>query len=112
MTTEQPKLQEDMKIEEIDDDEIPELEDAPQKVEPLEGQQGGASGQTSRTEKKSRKAMQKLGLEPFNGVTSVQIKQAQVKKKKKKILTKKFFLRFSLQLIVLKCIKWLMVIHS
>eukprot|EP01080_Neovahlkampfia_damariscottae_P009264 gene9264-1351_t len=75
MTTEQqPTLQEDMKIEEIDD-EIPELEDAPQKVQPLGGEQ---KGQTSRTEKKSRKAMQKLGLEPFNGVTSVQIKQAQI----------------------------------
>jgi hypothetical protein len=76
---EQPKpdLHEDMKIEEVGDDEIPELEDAPQRVDPSE--QKTQPTMTTRTEKKSKKAMTKLGLEPFNGVQSVQIKQSQVR---------------------------------
>jgi hypothetical protein len=96
---EQPKpdLHEDMKIEEVGDDEIPELEDAPQRVDPTEQK---TQTTTTRTEKKSKKAMTKLGLEPFNGVTSIQIKQSQVRN------STFLFFRFSLQFNNLKYIKW------
>mmetsp|Transcript_3928 Transcript_3928/g.6570 ORF Transcript_3928/g.6570 Transcript_3928/m.6570 type:complete len:185 (-) Transcript_3928:120-674(-) len=62
-------------IEEVDDDEIPELEaqgDLP------EMSQGGMMPETkqNRSEKKSRKAMQKLGMRPVPGILRVTVKKS------------------------------------
>ncbi|KAL7544820.1 hypothetical protein ACHAWF_008183 [Thalassiosira exigua] len=71
-------------IEELDDDDVPELEEAGDDVPELE--EAGAAGaaqpaQTeqaihNRAEKKSRKAMQKLGMRPIPGVVRMSVKKS------------------------------------
>ena len=72
-------------IEELDDDDVPELEKAGDDVPDLEeaGAAGAAGGQPSgegavhnRAEKKSRKAMQKLGMRPIPGIVRMAVKKS------------------------------------
>merc|ERR1711912_124027 len=51
------------------DDDMPEMEDA-------EGGDGEGKGKQSRSEKKSRKAMQKLGMKPVQGIIRVTVKKS------------------------------------
>jgi len=77
MTTEEHKLEDHVKVEDVtksdsdSDDEPPELE-APT----APGQVGDKGSKQSRSEKKSRKAMQKLGMKPVSGVIRVTVKKA------------------------------------
>jgi nascent polypeptide-associated complex subunit alpha len=64
--------------EEADDDDIPELEkpDTTPGTETQEGTAEGGKGKQSRNEKKSRKAMQKLGMKPLQGIMRVTVKKS------------------------------------
>jgi nascent polypeptide-associated complex subunit alpha len=64
--------------EEADDDDIPELEkpDTTPGTETQEGTTEGGKGKQSRNEKKSRKAMQKLGMKPLQGIMRVTVKKS------------------------------------
>jgi hypothetical protein len=59
------------------DDDIPELESAPEAA-PAAGAEAeeGAGGKHSRSEKKSRKAMAKLGLKPVTGVVRITVRKS------------------------------------
>lgn len=74
-------------IQELDDDDVPDLEDAGDDVPELE--EAGAAGAAgavqpaqaetaihNRAEKKSRKAMQKLGMRPIPGVVRMSVKKS------------------------------------
>lgn len=72
-------------IEEIDDDEVPDLEEAgdDDDVPELDGGAASSSGPAqgeqaihNRAEKKSRKAMQKLGMRPIPGVVRMSVKKS------------------------------------
>eukprot|EP01115_Flamella_aegyptia_P014268 TRINITY_DN80117_c0_g1_i1.p1 TRINITY_DN80117_c0_g1~~TRINITY_DN80117_c0_g1_i1.p1 ORF type:complete len:200 (-),score=101.63 TRINITY_DN80117_c0_g1_i1:40-639(-) len=56
--------------EDSDDEDVPELEKAE------EGAEGTGRGKQSRSEKKSRKAMQKLGMKPVQGIIRVTVKKS------------------------------------
>jgi nascent polypeptide-associated complex subunit alpha len=62
-------------IEEIDDDDVPELE---AQDDTAEGDflMGGPEAKQNRSEKKSRKAMQKLGMRPVAGILRVTVKKS------------------------------------
>ncbi|EFJ40516.1 hypothetical protein VOLCADRAFT_77934 [Volvox carteri f. nagariensis] len=64
-------------VEEVEDDDE-DLSDDDEEGDLDEGDEegGGARGKQSRSEKKSRKAMQKLGMKPVQGVTRVTIKKS------------------------------------
>lgn len=72
-------------IQEIDDDEVPDLEEAGDDVPELEEAGAAAGGAAppaqeqaihNRAEKKSRKAMQKLGMRPIPGVVRMSVKKS------------------------------------
>ncbi|GIL64441.1 hypothetical protein Vafri_18362 [Volvox africanus] len=65
-------------VEEVEDEEDEELSEDEEEADLDEGDEegGGARGKQSRSEKKSRKAMQKLGMKPVQGVTRVTIKKS------------------------------------
>lgn len=71
-------------IEEIDDDDVPDLEEAGDEVPELEEAGAGEKTQPvqteqaihNRAEKKSRKAMQKLGMRPIPGVVRMSVKKS------------------------------------
>ncbi|GLI67751.1 hypothetical protein VaNZ11_012005 [Volvox africanus] len=65
-------------VEEVEDDDEDELSEDEEEADLDEGDEegGGARGKQSRSEKKSRKAMQKLGMKPVQGVTRVTIKKS------------------------------------
>ena len=69
-------------IEEIDDDDVPDLEEAGDDVPELEeagaggAQPGAEQAIHNRAEKKSRKAMQKLGMRPIPGVVRMSVKKS------------------------------------
>ncbi|KAL6079672.1 Nascent polypeptide associated complex alpha [Balamuthia mandrillaris] len=78
-TTEvEQKEEEKIKIEEGDDEDMPALESATEAAPAPEGAESAEarSKKQSRTEKKSRKAIAKLGMKPFPGVTRVTVKKA------------------------------------
>ncbi len=59
------------------DDEIPELESAPEAAAPVAGAEAEeGAGKHSRSEKKSRKAMAKLGLKPVTGVVRITVRKS------------------------------------
>merc|ERR1719506_771079 len=60
--------QEDSDEEESTDEDMPEMEEG-------DGEAGG-KGKQSRSEKKSRKAMQKLGMKPVQGIIRVTVKKS------------------------------------
>eukprot|EP00584_Thalassiosira_punctigera_P008877 CAMPEP_0172545026 /NCGR_PEP_ID=MMETSP1067-20121228/15053_1 /TAXON_ID=265564 ORGANISM="Thalassiosira punctigera, Strain Tpunct2005C2" /NCGR_SAMPLE_ID=MMETSP1067 /ASSEMBLY_ACC=CAM_ASM_000444 /LENGTH=199 /DNA_ID=CAMNT_0013331697 /DNA_START=123 /DNA_END=722 /DNA_ORIENTATION=+ len=70
-------------IQELDDDDVPDLEEAGDDVPELE-EAGAAAAQPAqaeqaihnRAEKKSRKAMQKLGMRPIPGVVRMSVKKS------------------------------------
>ena len=69
-------------IEELDDDEVPDLEEATEEVEEA-GADADAAEETkdekaihNRAEKKSRKAMQKLGMREIRGVVRMSVKKS------------------------------------
>lgn len=70
----QEEVKQETKQEETIDD-LPELEEAPQKTETKAPE---PEKKTTRQEKKTKKAMAKLGLNPVSGVKRVQIRQKQV----------------------------------
>jgi nascent polypeptide-associated complex subunit alpha len=66
-------------IEELDDDDVPDLEEAGDDMPVLEGGEGGGPDDkavSNRAEKKSRKAMQKLGMRPVPGVVRMSVKKS------------------------------------
>jgi len=66
-------------IEELDDDDVPDLEEAGDDMPVLEGGEGGGPDDknvSNRAEKKSRKAMQKLGMRPVPGVYRMSVKKS------------------------------------
>mmetsp|Transcript_30765 Transcript_30765/g.55742 ORF Transcript_30765/g.55742 Transcript_30765/m.55742 type:complete len:200 (-) Transcript_30765:46-645(-) len=70
-------------IEELDDDEVPDLEEATEEVEEAGAGDASEPAQTSdekaihnRAEKKSRKAMLKLGMRPIPGVVRMSVKKS------------------------------------
>jgi len=67
----------DPKIEDEDDDEMPDLEPAPTATDEQAGDEGeaGEGKKGSRAENKARKAFSKLGLKPVPGVTRVVVKR-------------------------------------
>lgn len=84
-TTEQPAAQpeatkKEPEVKDVDsgDEDMPELENAPQQPAAAGGaaEAGGAGGKQTRSEKKSRKAMQKLGMKPVPGIIRVTVKKA------------------------------------
>ncbi|KAL6048332.1 Nascent polypeptide associated complex alpha [Balamuthia mandrillaris] len=78
-TTEvEQKEEEKIKIEEGDDEDMPALESATEAAPAPEGAESAEarSKKQSRTEKKSRKAIAKLGMKPFPGITRVTVKKA------------------------------------
>jgi nascent polypeptide-associated complex subunit alpha len=59
------------------DDDIPELESAPEAAAQIGGEEAEAgAGKHSRSEKKSRKAMAKLGLKPVTGVVRATVRKS------------------------------------
>eukprot|EP00956_Cyclotella_meneghiniana_P036008 scaffold120265_cov74-Cyclotella_meneghiniana.AAC.2 len=70
-------------IEEVEDDDVPELEEADDvpELEESGGAEAGAAaggegGTHNRAEKKSRKAMQKLGMRPIPGIYRMSVKKS------------------------------------
>mmetsp|Transcript_1117 Transcript_1117/g.1538 ORF Transcript_1117/g.1538 Transcript_1117/m.1538 type:complete len:204 (-) Transcript_1117:35-646(-) len=72
-------------IEEVDDDEVPELEEqtpageadlAAAAAAQAAAEAAGEAKQQNRSEKKSRKAMQKLGMRPVPGILRVTVKKS------------------------------------
>lgn len=66
-------------IEELDDDDVPDLEEAGDDMPNLDGEEGGGPDDkavSNRAEKKSRKAMQKLGMRPVPGVVRMSVKKS------------------------------------
>ncbi|CAL9071667.1 unnamed protein product [Musa textilis] len=74
---EQQKIDPDEPVIEDDEDDVDD-EDDDDKDDDAEGQADDATGRSkqSRSEKKSRKAMLKLGMKPFPGVTRVTVKKS------------------------------------
>merc|ERR1711974_362226 len=58
------------------DDEIPELESAPEAAPAAGAEAEEGAGKHSRSEKKSRKAMAKLGLKPVTGVVRITVRKS------------------------------------
>ncbi|GIL86359.1 hypothetical protein Vretimale_11691 [Volvox reticuliferus] len=76
MTKEEFEAKEGVEEVEEDDDEELSEEDEEGDLDDGDEEGGGARGKQSRSEKKSRKAMQKLGMKPVQGVTRVTIKKS------------------------------------